>query len=59
MDESELVKRYLSDFDVQEDVLNNKNIRIGELEAEDARKGEAIQHMKNEIANDARKELEH
>jgi hypothetical protein len=56
--ESELVKRYLSDFDVQEDVLNNTNRRIGELESEDARKGEGIQHMKNEIANDARKELE-
>jgi len=57
--DSELVKRYLSDFDVQEDVLNNTNRRISELEAEDARKGEGIQHMKNEIANDARKELEH
>jgi len=57
--DSELVKRYLSDFDVQEDVLNNTNRRIGELEAEEARKGEGIQHLKNEIANDAKRELEH
>jgi len=56
--DSDLVKRYLRDFDLQEDVLNNTNVRISQLEAEDVRIGEAIQHLKLEIVNDAKRELE-
>jgi len=43
---------------LQEDVLNNTNVRISQLEAEDVRIGEAIQHLKLEIVNDAKRELE-
>jgi len=47
--DSDLVKRYLRDLDVQEDIINTTNLKINDLESQDAKMSELIQHLKKLI----------